>query len=147
MRQVRRFPFENEGRKANARSVARIAASEGRIERQACRECGGKAEIHHADYSQPMLIDWLCRSCHLEHHKKEKAMTKPDGQKLDCFRLLAEMNKCGVNTAEVARRLGKAHSTVQKWKEGAEPCYTDGVRLLDLHSYVLSNHAKAFPQG
>ncbi len=65
-------------------------------------------------------------------------MTKPDNQKLDCFRLLAEMHDAGVNNTEVARRLGRPQSTIRRWKGGSEPGYTDGKRLLDLHAQVIA---------
>jgi hypothetical protein len=36
-----------------------------------CPRCGGaKPEKHHPDYSQPTLILWLCRACHLAEHGK-----------------------------------------------------------------------------
>jgi hypothetical protein len=65
-------------------------------------------------------------------------VNKPEHLKLDCFRLLAELHRAGVNNTEAARRLGKPRATVQHWKEGAEPCYTDGKRLIDLHAYVTA---------
>jgi ribosomal protein S27AE len=38
-----------------------------------CSRCGGEGEIqaHHADYTLPLEVQWLCRTCHrLEHIKK-----------------------------------------------------------------------------
>ena len=63
-------------------------------------------------------------------------VTKPDAQKLDCFRLLAELSAAGVSNSEAARRLDKPISTVRSWKGGAEPLYSDGKRLVELHEYV-----------
>lgn len=70
-------------------------------------------------------------------------MTKPDDQKLNCFRLLAELQAAGVNNAEVARRLGVTGSTVQRWKDGSEPGYSAGKRLIDLHAFVTAAQAHA----
>jgi len=40
----------------------------GRLIRQPCRVCGEKGHAHHADYSKPLEIDWLCpRHHHLLH--------------------------------------------------------------------------------
>lgn len=65
-------------------------------------------------------------------------MTKPEGQRLDCFRLLTEMHRAGVNNTEVARRLGVPRSTVNRWKQGAEPGFTTGKRLIDLHTSIVT---------
>ena len=36
---------------------------------QPCERCGNKNGLrHHDDYSKPMQIRWLCRSCHDQHH-------------------------------------------------------------------------------
>lgn len=55
-------------------------------------------------------------------------------QYVDWFRVIADLNRCGVSTAEVARRLGIGRSTVIGWRAGAEPGYGDGDRLLALWS-------------
>lgn len=37
-----------------------------------CSRCGcpsSKIEAHHADYSRPLDITWLCRQCHSEIHR------------------------------------------------------------------------------
>lgn len=45
----------------------------GRMKRGQCSVCGSDRNIdaHHADYSKPLDVTWLCRSCHfLEHRSK-----------------------------------------------------------------------------
>ena len=38
----------------------------------AVREVRGyKAEKHHPDYSKPLSVVWLCRTCHLAHHSEQ----------------------------------------------------------------------------
>ena len=57
--------------KSAARSASRAAVAKGLIERKPCRDCGSvKVEIHHADYSQPFNIVWLCKRCHWNEHLK-----------------------------------------------------------------------------
>lgn len=38
-----------------------------------CSTCGKqcKPEAHHDDYSKPLVVRWLCRSCHCRHHRLE----------------------------------------------------------------------------
>lgn len=38
-----------------------------------CSQCGqpGRVEAAHEDYSKPLLVRWLCRSCHVRWDKRE----------------------------------------------------------------------------
>jgi hypothetical protein len=44
--------------------------------RQPCERCGGPSEAHHADYSQPLVVSWLCKAHHRELHRKTIAKPK-----------------------------------------------------------------------
>lgn len=57
--------------------------------------------------------------------------------KLNCFRLLKELDEAGVSNREAARRLGVPPSTVRSWKQGAAPRWHDGERLRQLHAYAV----------
>ena len=46
------------------------ALDAGLIKPQPCWVCGEKAEAHHADYSAPLDVVWLCRP----HHKQAHAL-------------------------------------------------------------------------
>lgn len=39
-----------------------------------CERCGepGHTDGHHSDYSRPLYVEWLCRSCHAAHHVAER---------------------------------------------------------------------------
>lgn len=64
---------EHARHKANVRSMACQYEKRGKLKRQPCQKCGSNnAEKHHPDYSQPLLVEWLCRECHLEHHREER---------------------------------------------------------------------------
>lgn len=53
------------------RAKSRELVLRGILHRQACSKCGSpESEIHHPDYSKPWRVDWMCRKCHLEHHRQ-----------------------------------------------------------------------------
>jgi hypothetical protein len=39
-----------------------------------CETCGGAGPVdgHHTDYSKPLEVRWLCRSCHMLEHRKAR---------------------------------------------------------------------------
>jgi hypothetical protein len=47
-------------------SMVSKAIKTGAIKILPCEECGNKAIAHHADYSKPFDITWLC----LSHHRR-----------------------------------------------------------------------------
>lgn len=56
-------------RKNLARYQSKKAHRAGVLTSRPCQRCGDPdIEMHHRDYDQPLQIDWLCRSCHLQEH-------------------------------------------------------------------------------
>lgn len=56
-------------RKANVRSYARVYQRRGKLLQQPCEVCGNpNSQKHHDDYSQPLIVRWLCRDHHLQFH-------------------------------------------------------------------------------
>ena len=57
--------------KVEAHSLVSRALRLGFMTRGACTRCGDpKTEGHHADYSQPYAVEWLCRKHHRALHKE-----------------------------------------------------------------------------
>lgn len=59
--------------KWRARSMVNNALLKGKLEKEPCRECGTseRVEAHHADYSKPLDVVWLCFVCHRRLHGQE----------------------------------------------------------------------------
>jgi hypothetical protein len=64
------------GARDQARSRFKYALKLGILTKpDACEKCGAKPERrllhgHHADYSKPLEVEWLCTFCHGEEHRK-----------------------------------------------------------------------------
>lgn len=68
----RRYP-----EKEYARYITQQAVRTGKLVKQVCK-CGNPStEAHHVDYSKPMEVVWLCRSCHSKEHVHKYAPVDP----------------------------------------------------------------------
>ena len=69
-RQAEKFPD-----KIAARQAILIAKRSGRLKQADCERCGDKnTQAHHPDYSKPLEVIWLCRTCHdIEHGRSAVA--------------------------------------------------------------------------
>lgn len=54
-----------------AHGIVAKAIRRGELRRRPCTICGAPAEAHHEDYSQPLVVIWLCRFHHRRHHDKQ----------------------------------------------------------------------------
>lgn len=71
-------PSRRDPIKVKAKDAVHIALGSGRLQRPgACSECStvGPVQAHHEDYSQPLMVEWLCRPCHSKRHRKYKEPT------------------------------------------------------------------------
>jgi hypothetical protein len=61
---------KNNPDKSRAWSLANDEVRAGKLAKQPCEVCGAtNAHKHHADYSKPLEIRWLCRKHRLELHR------------------------------------------------------------------------------
>lgn len=52
--------------------IVEMARKSKRLEREPCVQCGASSvEAHHADYSKPLSVTWLCRKHHIELHTEQ----------------------------------------------------------------------------
>ena len=59
--------------KYKARMILNIAVRDGKVYKpNICQDCGKETKLyaHHPDYSQPLLVEWLCSECHGKRHRK-----------------------------------------------------------------------------
>lgn len=69
-----RSPGQREREWANA-AVVRAVRSGKLVRPESCQRCGASGRIHghHPDYSQPLVVEWLCVPCHGTEHKQLRA--------------------------------------------------------------------------
>lgn len=64
---------KRERQKVNARTLVGQAVRSGRLIPGPCGTCGVvPTEAHHDDYSQPLIVRWLCTTHHAEHHRRQR---------------------------------------------------------------------------
>lgn len=65
-----KYPERHAAHRAVRRAVIR-----GDLNRQPCSVCLSTARIegHHPDYSRPLHVIWLCKPCHMAHHKLDNS--------------------------------------------------------------------------
>ncbi|UWX04609.1 hypothetical protein H1235_07960 [Pseudoxanthomonas sp. NC8] len=53
-----------------------------------------------------------------------------DPNRIDWFRVLADLQRAGVPMQSLSRLLHIPYSTIAGWRQGSEPKFIDGERLL-----------------
>lgn len=83
----------NKEEKTSARRKLLYAVKAGRLVRsETCEECEKKCltHAHHADYSRPLWVKWLCAKCHGKVHRKN-----PRIKKWEIGMLMSRLGKIG----------------------------------------------------
>lgn len=64
----------------HAHAVVTRAVKSGELAKPAkCSACGrgGRVDGHHTDYSEPLLVIWLCKRCHRQAHIRRTYPPRP----------------------------------------------------------------------
>lgn len=78
--------------------------------------------------------------------KRPVSRSKPEVEKrVDWFRVITDMSRAGYSAHVVANVIGVARTTLIGWKQGAEPRYTEGERLVDLWCRTLRKDRSKLP--
>lgn len=62
------------------------------------------------------------------------------------LKIIIDLNRLGWSNEIIANELGTGRTTVINWRDGAEPKYFDGKRLLDLWALVTGKGISDRPQ-
>lgn len=68
--QTRKWKARNP-EKVQAERLVATAIQRGTLHRRPCTVCGAKAHAHHADYTKPLKVQWLCPLHHARQHVAE----------------------------------------------------------------------------
>ncbi len=80
LRNARKWKARNP-EKVRAQRVVDNEVRKGRVIRQPCEVCGARAQAHHADYGQPLAVQWLCPLHHARQHVAEGRLDAAQGTK------------------------------------------------------------------
>lgn len=64
---------------------------------------------------------------------------------VDWFRVITDIERTGMTQQKIARHVIASKSTVAYWKQGNEPRYCDGERLIRLWELVTKRSADDLP--
>jgi len=99
--------------KMKTRWLCVSAIRSGKLSRRNCEKCGAdKTEAHHDDYSKPLDVRWLCKTCHGAVHRGQTKKTPARHRRTHCARGHALM---GHNLMTV--RCGDGRSPKRKCRE------------------------------
>mgnify|MGYP007100078969 CR=1 FL=1 len=98
------------------------AVRDGRLKKTPCVICGSDKRVHghHKDYSKPLDVRWLCRSCHVRHHQGERragGLLKRGPSK----GVRRNPDKFDPLIMEVAARHDVPADTLRKWRSRGVP--------------------------
>jgi hypothetical protein len=70
--------FKRNPEKRKAWIISTYAIASGKLKKEPCEVCGTviKVQAHHDDYLKPLVVRWLCKWHHMEHHRKNNSLIR-----------------------------------------------------------------------
>jgi Homeodomain-like domain len=125
---------EKNPEKVRCHSAVQTALRNGTLQRQPCVSCGAtNTHAHHEDYTEPLIVLWLCPLCHKKAHKKGRHVTEPrtykskprplkprhlwksNLRKYAHLEIARAARAKGASYGEIAKLVGATRGTVYKW--------------------------------
>lgn len=143
-------PTYTTSEQTRAHKVVGNAVKDGRLVKKPCECCGNeKAEAHHDDYSKPLDVRWLCRTCHKKHHrntvndvhqleKRDGERSAGDGERSDNETVNVVHTSTSVNSSSNYSNPREASANENKPSMKPEGLYA--CRLIELNVGVTSMH-------
>ena len=64
---------------------------------------------------------------------------------INWFAVICELQKNGVSARKIGRIIGCSNQTVCNWRDGQQPRYGDGKKLVDLWILITGRHENELP--
>lgn len=107
--------------KRRAHSAVWREVRAGRIVRSplcSCCDRKSKLQAHHADYSKPLDVVWLCPGCHASEHGETYQNRKPRGRGTTCSQLASQKSRL---LRVSCRSCGYVCRVTRKWLDDVGP--------------------------
>lgn len=66
-------------------------------------------------------------------------------QRVDWFKVLVDLSRCGTRSLAIANRIGVSKTTVERWGQGSEPRHEDGEMLVRIWCLKTGKDRAALP--
>ena len=80
----------------------------------------------------------------IPQREKPRAVPQAD-RRVDWFKVITQLSRAGLSPHMVSDSIGVPRSTLIGWKQGAEPRYTEGERLVSLWCQAMRRDRSKLP--